>query len=155
MLVQYVRKRILKKNYMIFIWWIANSCLKKFDATLFTIKREITKKKIKNRYLGHPYHIYRIYRLPPQLFPFREFFRCCYKHFWEKSSKAWKGEMDPLFLAYSYYRRKKYEQCTEICSQLLEKNPYDQVKLVFLILHVIFINWYIYLHFQLFSLSLW
>ncbi|XP_034317339.1 tetratricopeptide repeat protein 8 isoform X2 [Magallana gigas] len=34
--------------------------------------------------------------------------------------------MDPLFLAYSYYRRKKYEQCTEICTQLLEKNPYDQ-----------------------------
>ena len=35
--------------------------------------------------------------------------------------------MDPLFLAYSYFRRKKYEQCTEICTQLLEKNPYDQV----------------------------
>lgn len=44
--------------------------------------------------------------------------------------------MDPLFLAYSYYRRKKYEQCTEICTQLLEKNPYDQVFL--LIENVIF-----------------
>ncbi|XP_021361396.1 tetratricopeptide repeat protein 8-like isoform X2 [Mizuhopecten yessoensis] len=34
--------------------------------------------------------------------------------------------MDPLFLAYSYFRRRKYQECVEICSQLLEKNPYDQ-----------------------------
>ncbi|ELT94078.1 hypothetical protein CAPTEDRAFT_163723 [Capitella teleta] len=34
--------------------------------------------------------------------------------------------MDPLFLAYSYFRRRKYEQCVELCSQLLDKNPYDQ-----------------------------
>lgn len=47
-----------------------------------------------------------------------------------------KEAMDPLFLAYSYYRRKKYEQCTEICTQLLEKNPYDQVTLFLLIENV-------------------
>lgn len=34
--------------------------------------------------------------------------------------------MDPLFLACSYFRRRKYQQCADICSQLLEKNPYDQ-----------------------------
>ncbi|XP_050404993.1 tetratricopeptide repeat protein 8 [Patella vulgata] len=34
--------------------------------------------------------------------------------------------MDPMFLAYSYFRRRKYQKCDEICSQLLEKNPYDQ-----------------------------
>ncbi|CAG2189132.1 BBS8 [Mytilus edulis] len=34
--------------------------------------------------------------------------------------------MDPLFLAYSCYRRKKYQECTDICTELLEKNPYDQ-----------------------------
>ena len=37
--------------------------------------------------------------------------------------------MDPLFLAYSCYRRKKYQECADICSELLEKNPYDQVLL--------------------------
>lgn len=36
-------------------------------------------------------------------------------------------EMDPLFLAYSCFRRKKYQECVDICSELLEKNPYDQV----------------------------
>ncbi|XP_033115930.1 tetratricopeptide repeat protein 8-like [Anneissia japonica] len=34
--------------------------------------------------------------------------------------------MDPLYLAMSLYRRRKYEDCVKICSQLLEKNPYDQ-----------------------------
>ncbi|XP_074646623.1 tetratricopeptide repeat protein 8-like [Tubulanus polymorphus] len=34
--------------------------------------------------------------------------------------------MDPLFLAYSYFRRRKFERCVTICSHLLEKNPYDQ-----------------------------
>ncbi|XP_060571355.1 tetratricopeptide repeat protein 8-like [Ruditapes philippinarum] len=34
--------------------------------------------------------------------------------------------MDPLFLAYSYFRRRKYQQSVDICTQLLEKNPYDQ-----------------------------
>ena len=37
--------------------------------------------------------------------------------------------MDPLFLAYSYFRRRKYEPCVDLCTQLLEKNPYDQVSL--------------------------
>ncbi|XP_071963658.1 tetratricopeptide repeat protein 8-like [Antedon mediterranea] len=34
--------------------------------------------------------------------------------------------MDPLYLAMSLYRRRKYDDCVKICSQLLEKNPYDQ-----------------------------
>lgn len=34
--------------------------------------------------------------------------------------------MDPLFMAMSYFRRRKYEKCAELCSGVLEKNPYDQ-----------------------------
>lgn len=46
-----------------------------------------------------------------------------------KSSKmATTGmQMDPLFLAMSFYRRRKFEECAEVCTQLLKKNPYDQV----------------------------
>lgn len=36
-------------------------------------------------------------------------------------------EIDPMFLAYSYFRRKKFEKCSEICGMILEKSPYDQV----------------------------
>ena len=35
--------------------------------------------------------------------------------------------MDRLFLAMSFYRRRKFEECAEVCTQLLQKNPYDQV----------------------------
>ncbi|XP_068683435.1 tetratricopeptide repeat protein 8-like [Montipora foliosa] len=35
-------------------------------------------------------------------------------------------QMDPLFLAMSFYRRRKFEECAEVCTQLLKKNPYDQ-----------------------------
>ncbi|XP_012940531.1 tetratricopeptide repeat protein 8 [Aplysia californica] len=34
--------------------------------------------------------------------------------------------MDPLYLAYSYFRRRKYKECVEITTKILEKNPYDQ-----------------------------
>lgn len=34
--------------------------------------------------------------------------------------------MDPLFLALSSYRRKKYVKTVDICTTLLEKNPYDK-----------------------------
>jgi hypothetical protein len=33
-----------------------------------------------------------------------------------------------MFLAMSFYRRRKFQQCIEICTDLLSKNPYDQVK---------------------------
>jgi hypothetical protein len=36
--------------------------------------------------------------------------------------------MDPLFMACSLFRRRKFDECVKICSQMLEKNPYDQVK---------------------------
>lgn len=47
----------------------------------------------------------------------------------EKSKMAGTGtmQMDPLFLAMSFYRRRKFEECSEVCTQLLKKNPYDQV----------------------------
>ena len=35
-------------------------------------------------------------------------------------------QMEPLFLARSYLRRRKFDSCVQICSQMLEKNPYDQ-----------------------------
>ncbi|CAF0939994.1 unnamed protein product [Rotaria sp. Silwood1] len=36
-------------------------------------------------------------------------------------------EIDPLFQAMSYFRRRKFEQCVEVTTTLLEKNPNDQV----------------------------
>ena len=38
--------------------------------------------------------------------------------------------MDPLFQAMSFFRRRKFEQCAEITSTLLEKNPNDQVRIL-------------------------
>jgi hypothetical protein len=35
--------------------------------------------------------------------------------------------MDPFYTALSFYRRLKYEECAAVCTELLEKNPYDQV----------------------------
>uniref|UniRef100_A0A673BFD6 Tetratricopeptide repeat domain 8 n=1 Tax=Sphaeramia orbicularis TaxID=375764 RepID=A0A673BFD6_9TELE len=34
--------------------------------------------------------------------------------------------MDPLFLAWSYFRRRKFQQCADICTKLLQDGPYDQ-----------------------------
>jgi len=34
--------------------------------------------------------------------------------------------MDPFFIANSKLRRKHYKECIDICTTLLEKNPYDQ-----------------------------
>ncbi|KAF6028481.1 TTC8 [Bugula neritina] len=34
--------------------------------------------------------------------------------------------MDPLFLAYSLFRRRRLQECVDICSELLSKNPLDQ-----------------------------
>ncbi|XP_067009635.1 tetratricopeptide repeat protein 8 [Anabrus simplex] len=34
--------------------------------------------------------------------------------------------MDPFYLSISLYRRRKYEDCVSICTELLQKNPYDQ-----------------------------
>ncbi|KAK7028963.1 Tetratricopeptide repeat protein 8 [Halocaridina rubra] len=34
--------------------------------------------------------------------------------------------MDPLFLAISSFKRRKFEKCINICTELLSKNPYDQ-----------------------------
>uniref|UniRef100_A0A8C1B8Z1 Uncharacterized protein n=1 Tax=Cyprinus carpio carpio TaxID=630221 RepID=A0A8C1B8Z1_CYPCA len=34
--------------------------------------------------------------------------------------------MEPLFLAWSSYRRRRFQRCADICSQLLSESPYDQ-----------------------------
>lgn len=36
-------------------------------------------------------------------------------------------ETEPLFQAWSYFRRRKFRQCSELCSQLLEGAPGEQV----------------------------
>lgn len=36
-------------------------------------------------------------------------------------------DVDPLWLAQSRLRRRKWDQCADLCSQLLIKNRYDQV----------------------------
>ncbi|XP_037550953.1 tetratricopeptide repeat protein 8 isoform X1 [Nematolebias whitei] len=36
--------------------------------------------------------------------------------------------MDPLFLALSYFRRRKLQQCSDICTKILQDSPYDQVR---------------------------
>lgn len=36
-------------------------------------------------------------------------------------------QMDPLFLSLSFFRRRKHEGCVDVCTQMLQKNPYDQV----------------------------
>uniref|UniRef100_A0A673UZN7 Tetratricopeptide repeat domain 8 n=1 Tax=Suricata suricatta TaxID=37032 RepID=A0A673UZN7_SURSU len=36
------------------------------------------------------------------------------------------SEMEPLLLAWSYFRRRKFQLCADLCSQMLEKSPYDQ-----------------------------
>lgn len=35
-----------------------------------------------------------------------------------------------LFTALSLFRRQKYEECASICTDLLKKNPLDQVHVV-------------------------
>ncbi|GAB5573089.1 tetratricopeptide repeat protein 8 isoform X1 [Prionailurus iriomotensis] len=34
--------------------------------------------------------------------------------------------MEPLLLAWSYFRRRKFQLCADLCTQMLEKSPYDQ-----------------------------
>ncbi|XP_036706903.1 tetratricopeptide repeat protein 8-like isoform X1 [Balaenoptera musculus] len=35
-------------------------------------------------------------------------------------------EMEPLLLAWSYFRHRKFQLCADLCMQMLEKSPYDQ-----------------------------
>ena len=36
------------------------------------------------------------------------------------------GELSPVYLAVVHYQRKEYDECIEICSKVLNKNPYDE-----------------------------
>lgn len=36
--------------------------------------------------------------------------------------------LDPLFMALTLFRHRRFGDCLEICNELLEKNPRDQVK---------------------------
>ncbi len=46
------------------------------------------------------------------------------------SYRTFMPAMDPLFQAMSFFRRRKFEQCVEVASHLLEKNPNDQVRII-------------------------
>ena len=35
--------------------------------------------------------------------------------------------IDPLFMANSLYRRRKFDECAKVCTDILQNNPYDQV----------------------------
>ena len=35
--------------------------------------------------------------------------------------------MDPLYMANSLLRRRRFEECVKVCTEILESNPYDQV----------------------------
>ena len=39
------------------------------------------------------------------------------------------GQLDPVFLAQSRLRKRKFDDCIAICTQLLDENPLDQVRL--------------------------
>ena len=36
--------------------------------------------------------------------------------------------MDPLFMAMTLFKHRRFEDCVQICDDLLEKNPKDQVR---------------------------
>ena len=40
------------------------------------------------------------------------------------------SSMEPLFIANSLLRRRRFEECVKVCTEILEKNPYDQVALL-------------------------
>lgn len=35
--------------------------------------------------------------------------------------------MDLLYVALSMYSKRQFEKCAEVCTVILEKNPYDEV----------------------------
>ena len=37
--------------------------------------------------------------------------------------------IDPLFMAIRLFRHRRFEDCANICSDILTKTPYDQVRL--------------------------
>ncbi|CAI9595760.1 unnamed protein product [Staurois parvus] len=37
-------------------------------------------------------------------------------------------EMEPLLQAWSCFRRRKFEKCSQLCGRILEREPYDQVR---------------------------
>lgn len=48
--------------------------------------------------------------------------------------------LNPVWLANNKLRRRKYDECIEICTALLEKNPYDQVRLRGLRCRILFLR---------------
>ena len=39
------------------------------------------------------------------------------------------GDVNPVWLAQSRFRRRRFDECIEICTKILERNPYDQVRI--------------------------
>ena len=38
-------------------------------------------------------------------------------------------QMDPFYVALSRLRQKRYDECIELCTDILQENPYDQVRI--------------------------
>ncbi len=36
--------------------------------------------------------------------------------------------IDPLFMATRLFGHRRFDECVKLCTEILEKNPYDQVK---------------------------
>ena len=36
------------------------------------------------------------------------------------------AKIDPLYLALLYQKQHRYEKCVDVCTELLDKNPYDE-----------------------------
>lgn len=39
------------------------------------------------------------------------------------------ANLNPIWLAQSRLRRRKFDECIEVCTAVLDKNPYDQVRI--------------------------
>jgi tetratricopeptide repeat protein 8 len=36
------------------------------------------------------------------------------------------SRLDPLYVALAYFRNHEFEACVDVCSAMLEENPYDE-----------------------------
>ena len=42
------------------------------------------------------------------------------------SASAMSAKLDPLFVALLHFRQHRYDKCADVCSEMLERSPYDE-----------------------------
>lgn len=47
--------------------------------------------------------------------------------------------MDPFYVAILRYRQRQFDECINLCTDVLRKNPLDQVKIAFSILLILIV----------------